>query len=166
MSQSEANRHQVGGTHYKTSYEHWDWVLKLGVGYLEGNATKYVARWRRKGGLEDLRKALHYVNKAIESIPVLIRGGDAHEIYLETNKFASANGLTEQEADFCGLMASASATGDPGRDLRQAREIILALMDQAEGLPEARSVPVEDSNKHAVRASNPGPGNSWSDYQD
>jgi hypothetical protein len=28
--------------------------------------VKYVTRWRQKGGVEDLRKARHYLDKLIE----------------------------------------------------------------------------------------------------
>ena len=31
------------------------------IGYCEGNVIKYVSRWKDKGGLEDLRKAKHYI---------------------------------------------------------------------------------------------------------
>ena len=30
------------------------------------NAIKYLTRWRDKGGIEDLRKAKHYIEKLIE----------------------------------------------------------------------------------------------------
>lgn len=36
-------------------------------GYLQGNAIKYLARYRSKGGIEDLRKARHYIEKLIEA---------------------------------------------------------------------------------------------------
>ena len=63
-----ANERQIGGNHYKRdgSLEHWDLVERCGIGYLEGCATKYVARWRSKGGVQDLEKAEHYVQKLIE----------------------------------------------------------------------------------------------------
>lgn len=31
-----------------------------------GNAIKYILRWKNKGGVEDLRKAVWYINHAIE----------------------------------------------------------------------------------------------------
>lgn len=61
-----ANDKQVGGSHYQSAVQHWDIIAKYGVGYLEGNATKYLTRWRKKNGLQDLEKALHYVDKAHE----------------------------------------------------------------------------------------------------
>lgn len=62
-----ANGRQVGGEHYrKKKYQHWDWVCDVRLHYLLGCATKYVARWRDKGGVEDLKKAIHYLDKAEE----------------------------------------------------------------------------------------------------
>lgn len=71
-----ANERQHGGDHYKTSaYNHWDWVHDTKQGYLGGNASKYAFRWRRKGvPVEDLEKAIHYVDKASE---VGAQGGSA-----------------------------------------------------------------------------------------
>lgn len=61
-----ANDKQVGGQHYKSSIQHWDYVAANGLGYFEGQITKYVTRWRSKGGIEDLRKARHFLDKLIE----------------------------------------------------------------------------------------------------
>jgi hypothetical protein len=65
-SENEANTRQVGGQHYKTSIEVWDFVIANDIGYLEGNAIKYLARWRKKDGIKDLEKARHYLEKIIE----------------------------------------------------------------------------------------------------
>lgn len=54
---------QIGGNHYGTKYGHWDYCKDAGTGYLEGHATKYLYRWRRKGGIQDLEKALSFVEK-------------------------------------------------------------------------------------------------------
>lgn len=35
--------------------------------YCEGNVLKYVSRWRKKGGVEDLKKAQVYLGWMIES---------------------------------------------------------------------------------------------------
>lgn len=64
---SEANKYMVGGGHYKQhTYETWDVILDWGLGYLDGNAVKYLSRWRHKGGVQDLKKAAHYIQKLIE----------------------------------------------------------------------------------------------------
>jgi hypothetical protein len=63
-----ANDTQVGGSHYqKGDRQHWDEADDFDVPYLEGVASKYPLRWREKGGLEDLRKTLHYIDKIAES---------------------------------------------------------------------------------------------------
>jgi hypothetical protein len=62
-----ANSLQVGGSHYKDkAIQPWDYIASNSLGYLEGNVVKYVSRWREKGGLEDLKKAQHYLTKLIE----------------------------------------------------------------------------------------------------
>lgn len=61
-----ANDRQHGGTHYQKPIQPWDYVAANGLGFFEGNAIKYLSRWRDKGGIEDLRKAQHYVEKLIE----------------------------------------------------------------------------------------------------
>jgi hypothetical protein len=62
-----ANEHQVGNTHYKGfPIEHWDFVLMHKMPYMEAQIFKYVLRWKEKNGLEDLRKAKHFLEKLIE----------------------------------------------------------------------------------------------------
>ena len=67
---TSANAQQVGGSHYKThghpDLQHWDIVAIFKLDYFQGNITKYLFRWRAKGGLEDLHKARHYLDKYIE----------------------------------------------------------------------------------------------------
>jgi hypothetical protein len=67
-AEEEANSKQVGGSHYKVDgEEHWDRVYRLfGPGYLVGCITKYVERYSKKNGKEDLQKAIHYLEKLIE----------------------------------------------------------------------------------------------------
>lgn len=62
-----ANDRQVGGAHYrKGRLQHWDVVERYSVPYLEGVGSKYPLRWREKGGVEDLEKTLHYIDKILE----------------------------------------------------------------------------------------------------
>jgi hypothetical protein len=66
-----ANDYQPGGDHYRKknpSLQHWDIVERYGVGYLEGCGTKYLCRWRDKGGMLDLEKALHYCDKLVDLV--------------------------------------------------------------------------------------------------
>ena len=62
-----ANDTQVAGNHYKQfQIEPWDAIVDWGLGYLDGNAVKYLSRWRHKNGIEDLKKARHYIDKLLE----------------------------------------------------------------------------------------------------
>jgi hypothetical protein len=62
------NAIQIGGSHYKNkSIQPWDYIVQNEIPYLEGNIIKYISRWRDKGGLDDLRKAQHYLSKLIET---------------------------------------------------------------------------------------------------
>lgn len=61
-----ANDTQEGGDHYRTPVQCWDYIAANGLGYFEGNVVKYVSRWRKKGGVADLKKAAHYLQKLIE----------------------------------------------------------------------------------------------------
>ena len=62
-----ASDRQVAGTHYVTrAMQPWDYIAANNLGYFEGNVVKYVSRCPDKGGVEDLRKAAHYLQKLIE----------------------------------------------------------------------------------------------------
>lgn len=62
-----ANAIQHGGTHYKDkAVQPWDYIASNNLGYFEGNIVKYVSRWKEKNGVEDLKKAMHYLQKLIE----------------------------------------------------------------------------------------------------
>lgn len=61
-----ANDRQVGGDHYAKPIQPWDYIAANGIGFLDGVAIKYLTRWKDKGGVEDLKKARHYIDKLIE----------------------------------------------------------------------------------------------------
>jgi hypothetical protein len=62
-----ANDSQIGGNHYKgKAIQPWDYIVANNLGYLEGNVVKYISRWKEKGGIDDLRKVVHYAEKLIE----------------------------------------------------------------------------------------------------
>jgi hypothetical protein len=58
---------QVGGGHYKDfAIQPLEFIVKNGLDFLQGNVVKYVVRYKVKGGLEDLKKARHYLDMMIE----------------------------------------------------------------------------------------------------
>jgi hypothetical protein len=53
-------------SHYTSgSIEVWDFIIDQGLNYFEGNVIKYISRWKKKNGLEDLKKAKAYLDKMI-----------------------------------------------------------------------------------------------------
>ena len=62
-----ANDAQVGGDHYKSkAIQPWDYIVSNDLGFLAGNVVKYITRYGTKGGVIDLKKAQHYLDKLIE----------------------------------------------------------------------------------------------------
>lgn len=69
-----ANQEQIGGDHYKKhGIQPWDVLEDWGrdlVGvqaFCFGCILKYLCRYRDKYGVEDLKKARHYMDKLIET---------------------------------------------------------------------------------------------------
>jgi len=77
------NKQQVGGDHYaRLEVQPWEamrsWMTdEQFTGFLRGNVIKYIARANNlelsgKGGVEDLRKARHYLDELIELVDGLV----------------------------------------------------------------------------------------------
>lgn len=59
---------QVGGGHYKDMpIQPIDFITKNNLPFIEGCIIKYISRWRSKGGVQDLRKVIHYAELLIEA---------------------------------------------------------------------------------------------------
>ena len=145
----EADKNQVYGHKYMGQYQHWDLVLSCDLDYLAGNSTKYVVRWRKKDSLNDLHKALHYLNKLEESRDKpLARLMSFEEIVCEVNTFSDVNKLSVLERSFV-CMLSTWQTRD---ELKMAREILFLLFDEAEALDKgAVSKPLTEENHYSER---------------
>jgi hypothetical protein len=60
-------RKQVGGTHYNShSMQPFDIIDEYDLNFYEGNALKYLLRWKDKNGVIDLEKAKHYIEILIQ----------------------------------------------------------------------------------------------------
>lgn len=58
---------QVGGNHYKQfKIQPIVFCQANKIPYCESNVIKYVCRWRDKGGIEDLKKAIHNIQMVIQ----------------------------------------------------------------------------------------------------
>ncbi len=56
---------QVAGTHYQKAIQPWDIISEWKLDFWEGNVVKYILRWKHKDGLQDLKKAKHYLEYLI-----------------------------------------------------------------------------------------------------
>lgn len=58
---------QESGNHYKDKgIQPIVYIHANNLGFCEGNVVKYVTRWKEKGGEDDLRKAIHYLELLIQ----------------------------------------------------------------------------------------------------
>ena len=57
---------EIRPNHYNQGIECWDYIVSHNMDFLTGNVIKYVTRYKDKNGIEDLYKALTYLNKLIE----------------------------------------------------------------------------------------------------
>lgn len=112
-----ADDRQVSGEHYKSSVQHWDFaVTNFGRGYLKGQVTKYVYRWRKKNGVQDLEKALHFLQKLDEvsqpgyMLPVI-----------SAERAAELNAMSSEEALIMRLVVE---------DTQQARDTVRKVLEQ------------------------------------
>ena len=117
----KANDTQVGGKHYKSGYQHWDFVHDFQLDYFEGCATKYVTR--RKGNRkEDLAKARHFLVKRMELPSPANRSMDEGNLNRMVQSFCLSNRLTVREQLF--LLAVV------GRHYKAALEQLDALINE------------------------------------
>lgn len=84
------NEKQVGGYHYATmKIQPLRYCLDNGLGILEHGAIKYISRHGKKGGREDLEKAIHYIELMIEEYYPMITQGlqdDWSDVEIEVKK--------------------------------------------------------------------------------
>lgn len=60
-------------SYYGDGLQPWDLIKSLGMGaaFAAGNVIKYVGRYDKKGGLEDLRKCRWYLDRLIEIVEIV-----------------------------------------------------------------------------------------------
>ena len=62
MSTEDPYLKQIAGTHYmKMVIQPAEFINKNKLPFAEGNAIKYICRHSAKGGVEDINKAIHYL---------------------------------------------------------------------------------------------------------
>lgn len=96
-----ANEKQIGGSHYLSSIQPWDYFTLNGLRYLEASAAKYIVRNRKKHAhpAEDLEKAIHYIEKLREMHLRGLVSPRPAPVVITPEDFAAANDLTRDEAE-------------------------------------------------------------------
>ncbi|QDP61582.1 MAG: hypothetical protein Tp138OMZ00d2C19078261_43 [Prokaryotic dsDNA virus sp.] len=124
---------QEGGDHYQAEYQHWDWVIDLNLHYLPATATKYVARWRKKNGIQDLRKAVTYIEKWEKAgLPSNSRSHQyIQNSYPLTMAFNASAKLDDLEADFMFAVVLVAVSNAKG-ELDEVKAILQKLLALAE----------------------------------
>ena len=63
----KARDKMIGGDHYRQgSIQPIEYIYANNLGFCEGNCIKYLTRYKYKNGLEDLKKAKHYIELLME----------------------------------------------------------------------------------------------------
>ena len=119
-----ANDRQVAGDHYnKRPIQHWDFVAGHDYGYLEGQVTKYLFRWRDKNGRQDLEKAAHFLQKLAEV-------AEADNAPIQIREFLDANQIPPEEQAIYIALHAYHGTLDPSF-LDYAQAAMAALLAKA-----------------------------------
>ena len=64
---SNVYKKQIGGDHYQSMMiQPSEFINKNNLPFAEGNAIKYLCRHKQKGQKQDLEKAIHYCEMAID----------------------------------------------------------------------------------------------------
>ena len=64
---SNVYKKQIGGSHYASmKIQPSEFINKNNLPFAEGNAIKYLCRHKQKGQKQDLEKAIHYCQMAID----------------------------------------------------------------------------------------------------
>ena len=138
-SGSETFVAQEGGDHYQAEYQHWDFVIEAEIGYLAGNATKYISRWRKKNGVQDLLKALSYIDKMIATRETwtIMPFRSRWKTGVLTDRFIASAGLTQEEGDIIYLLAGPC----PLEMLEHARDRLNKLLRRAQMAARVQALP-------------------------
>lgn len=115
---------QVGGNHYKKfKIQPVEFCHVNNIPYMEATAIKYLCRWRDKGGIADLDKAIHFIEllKELEgkyNEDIRSSGGSSSPVGRtpwDSNKWPPPN--TVSEAGIGGRrIIRRGGEGEPGKD--------------------------------------------------
>jgi len=78
---------QIGGGHYtQLQIQPDEYAHRNGLNFMQGNAIKYITRYKDKNGKEDLLKAISVIQKLIEFEYPMVNGGISSGEAIVTHK--------------------------------------------------------------------------------
>lgn len=140
-----ANERQVGGAHYRSDYQHWDFAADADLGPFEYQITKYGTRHRNKAGRQDLEKSLHFADKLLELV---------HEGYTPHHRmvtkalitaYAAANELDGRELYLMLLVCGWTKTADLLAVRQHLREMLASYYPDATTCKAGDYCPIGDA---------------------
>lgn len=127
---------QVGGDHYAGEYQHWDWAIDTRLPPMEYAATKYISRWRKKNGVEDLLKARSYVEKLRETArtqPGWLAGCRDNRSATLREKYLKSTGVPEEDQFLVMLVDTVASESDVDAILDAIDKIVATAQGRADG---------------------------------
>jgi len=93
------NDKQVGGNHYnQVKVQHWDLVIENDLPYLPAQISKYVTRWKKKHGSQDIEKSIHYLEKLQTSLENgVLKYPTQERVPIKLEEFAEENKIGDIE---------------------------------------------------------------------
>lgn len=158
MKDQTANQRQVGGDHYKGDIQHWDLAAARGYDYFQGQITKYVDRWKKKGGIADLKKAQHFLQKYIEleesniysDRPTNIndaRCGEATQASSLVAGFANSEKPSPQKPDAIFRLGETIGRGSMAEDNARLRALVDSIPLNTEAPNYAKAQELDDAKQ-------------------
>ena len=60
---------QIGGSHYRKFHiQPYEFISKNDLSFFQGCVIKYVCRYKKKNGIQDLEKIIHYCELEIKKL--------------------------------------------------------------------------------------------------
>ena len=123
------NSIQIGGDHYVSDYQPWDFNEHNGLGGLECSIVKYICRYKVKGSaFGDMAKAIHYIDKLIDLRERVDRIPKGRASLADVAKFSQIQNLSTKEDTALTFIARWSCM----HDLKQCRSALLRIVEELE----------------------------------
>lgn len=131
---------QIGGNHYKlNAIQPIQYTVANAMGPCEMNIIKYITRFQHKNGVEDLKKARHYIELHLETIqsePLAFRAlreliSDTFSYAITPTAYCNANGISDGRVRYIIHVVSTWRRSDfKNSDLDEALHFIDSLIKE------------------------------------